>query len=276
MEPRQIARGVTSHRVYPPRPVPSAVPGGTLALVNDYYRQAPELYDETTRGIPGDVEFYRDLALASGGPVVELGVGTGRIAIPTAAAGVAVTGIDTSPEMLAVARDRAEAAGVASRLRLVHGDMRTFTVERPVPLVTIPFRSFLHNLQDADQQATLAACFRALQPGGRLALNVFNPDLGIIARWAGRSARHVEPFDAAGRVEAHHEFQPAARTVTSHLRWQEGGARRRGTLTLRYVGREEMEALLGRAGFTVEALYGDCRRGAFTETSTELVWLAKR
>ncbi|MDA0301331.1 MAG: class I SAM-dependent methyltransferase [Chloroflexi bacterium] len=243
--------------------------------MNDYYQQAPELYDETARGIPGDVAFYRDLAVASGGPVVELGVGTGRIAIPTAAAGVEVIGIDTSPEMLVVARARAEAAGIASRLRLVQGDMRSFTVEQPVPLVTIPFRAFLHNLHDADQEATLAACHRALQPGGRLALNVFNPDLGIIARWAGRSAHHYEPFDAAGRVQAHHDFGPA-RTVTSRLRWREVTVRRRGTLTLRYVRREEMEALLIRAGFTVEALYGDCQGGAFAEASTELVWLAKR
>lgn len=244
--------------------------------MNDYYALAPELYDETARGLPGDVAFYRDLAIASGGPVVELGVGTGRVAIPTAAAGVEVIGVDTSAGMLGVARARAEAAGVAARVRLVQGDMRRFTVDKPVPLVTIPFRAFLHNLTDADQQATLAACHRALRPGGRLALNVFNPDLGIIERWSRKAARHYEPFDAAGRVAAHHDFEPGARTVTSRLRWQEGGTRRRGTLTLRYVGREEMERLLMGAGFTIEALYGDCLGGSFEEASTELVWIAKR
>ncbi|MGE3856426.1 MAG: class I SAM-dependent methyltransferase [Dehalococcoidia bacterium] len=243
---------------------------------NDYYAQAPDLYDETTRGVPGDIEFYRDLAVASGGPVVELGVGTGRIAVPTALAGVEVIGIDRSPEMLAVARRRAEAAGVAARLRLVEGDMRTFTVPEPVPLVTIPFRSFLHNLQDADQRATLDACHRALRPGGRLALNVFNPDLSIIERWQARSARHEEPFDAAGRVAAHHDFQAASRTVTSRLRWRADGATRRGTLTLRYVGRAEMEALLAASGFRVEALWGDCLGAPFTAASTELVWVARR
>lgn len=244
--------------------------------VNDYYQRAPELYDEAARGIPGDIEFYRDLAVASGGPVVELGAGTGRIAIPTAAAGVPVIGIDRSPAMLAVARARAEAAGVATRLRLVEGDMRSFTVAAPVPLVTIPFRAFLHNLEDADQAATLYACHRALRPGGRLALNVFNPDLSIIQRWMGKSARHYEPFDAGGRIEAHHEFRPAARIVTSRLRWREGGRTRRGTLTLRYVTREEMEALLAAAGFRVEALYGDCLGSPFGGHSTELVWVARR
>ena len=243
--------------------------------MNDYYERAPELYDETARGIPGDVAFYRDLAVASGGPVVELGVGTGRIAIPTAA-GVEVIGIDLAPEMLAVAHARAEAAGVASRLRLVRGDMRTFTVAAPVPLVTIPFRAFLHNLDDADQIATLRACHRALRPGGRLAFNVFNPDLSIIERWAGKSARHDEPFDATGRVEAHHDCQPDAWIVTSRLRWREGGRARRGTLTLRYVTRAEGEALLDAAGFQVKALYGDCLGTPFGEHSTELVWVARR
>ena len=74
--------------MYPPHVVHRRYP----RAVNDYYARAPELYDETVRGIPGDVEFYRDLAIASGGPVVEIGVGTGRIAIPTAAAGVEVIG----------------------------------------------------------------------------------------------------------------------------------------------------------------------------------------
>ena len=91
-----------------------------------------------------------------------------------------------------------------------------------------------------------------------------------------RSPRHVEPFDAAGRIAAHHEFRPSARTVTSRLRWREDGATRQGTLTLRYVGREELEMLLQEAGFTVEALFGDCLGGPFETTSTELVVVARR
>lgn len=246
--------------------------------MNDYYRRAPQLYDETARGTPGDVEFYLDLAVASGGPAVELGVGTGRIAIPTAAAGVEVIGIDLAPEMLAVARARAEAAGVASRLRLVEGDMRTFTVEAPVPLVTLPYRAFLHNLEEAEQAATLRACHRALRPEGRLALNVFNPDLGIAERWAAKSARHYEPFGASGRIKAHHDFDigPTVRIVTSRLRWREGGRTGRGSLTLRYVTRAEMEGLLDAAGFAVEALYGDCLGAPFGAHSTEIVWVARK
>ena len=152
------------------------------------------------------------------------------------------------------------------------------TVETPVPLVTIPFRAFLHNLEEAEQIATLRACYRALRPGGRLALNVFNPDLSIAERWAAKSARHYEPFDASGRIEAHHDFDigPTVRIVTSRLRWREGGRTRRGSLTLRYVTRPEMEALLNAAGLAVEALYGDCLGAPFGEHSTEMVWVARR
>ncbi|MSQ30894.1 MAG: class I SAM-dependent methyltransferase [Dehalococcoidia bacterium] len=180
----------------------------------DYYDDH-DLYDATARGVPGDVAFYRDLAVASGGPVVELGVGTGRIAIPIAAAGIAVIGIDLSPAMLAVARRRAAAAGVEARLHLDEGDMRTFTVARPVPLVAIPFRAFLHNLTVEDQRATLDAAYRALAPGGRLVLNVFNPDLALITVWRGRSRRARVPLDADGRVEAHHDYAADAPAVTS-------------------------------------------------------------
>ena len=242
----------------------------------DSYYEAPEVYDATTTGVPGDVDFYRELALASGGPVVELGVGTGRIALPILAAGVEVIGVDLAPAMLAVAQRRAAEAGLADRLRLVEGDMRTFAVPETVPLVIIPFRTFLHNLTVEDQQATLAAAYRALLPGGHLALNVFSPDLRLIERRMMQGARRSEPFGASREVLAEHAVQSGGQVVTSRLRWKEGGSVRRATLTLRYVFRAEMADLLEQAGFEVEALYGDCTGGAFTETSTEMVWVARR
>jgi ubiquinone/menaquinone biosynthesis C-methylase UbiE len=240
------------------------------------YYEDPDLYDATASGVAGDVAFYRDLALASAGPVVELGVGTGRIAIPVALPDVEVIGIDLAPGMLEVARRRAVEAGVADRVRLIEGDMRTFEVLSPVPLVTIPFRAFLHNLTVADQEATLAAAYRALVPGGRLALNVFNPDLALIARRMAAGSRE-EPFGRAGRIRARHAYDPPAQVVASRLRWRDADGRtRHATLTLRYVVRAEMDQLLSRAGFEVEALYGDCEYGAFEETSTEMVWVARR
>ena len=128
-----------------------------------YYRDFASAYDEYTRGVDGDVAFYTELARRAGS-VTELGVGTGRIAIPIAQSGIPVTGIDREASMLAIAREKAEAAGVASLLTRREGDMRTFVLDEPVPLVTIPFRTFLHNLTTEDQMATLVACHQAQSP----------------------------------------------------------------------------------------------------------------
>ena len=88
------------------------------------YDAIARLYDPWSRGVVEDIGFYVEEALASGGPVLELGVGTGRIAVPTAAAGIAVVGVDASQGMLEVARERAVAAGVSELVDLRHGDLR--------------------------------------------------------------------------------------------------------------------------------------------------------
>jgi len=241
-----------------------------------YYRDFAAAYDEYTRGVDGDVAFYTELARQAGS-VTELGVGTGRIAIPIAQSGIPVTGIDREASMLAVAREKAEAAGVASLLTLREGDMRTFALEEPVPLVTIPFRTFLHNLTTEDQMATLAACHRALAPGGRLALNVFNPDLRKMARWMEGSSDRWEPFGAWDGFQAQQAYRPAEQVVTTSLRVRDAARKwRRTSIRLRYVHRHEMQHLLERSGFEVESLAGGFRGEPFGEGAPEMVWVARR
>lgn len=241
-----------------------------------YYRDFAHAYDEYSRGVPGDVEFYVNLAKEAG-HVVEVGVGTGRIAIPTAEAGIPLLGLDLEPAMLEVARAKAEAAGVANLLTLREADMRSFSLDEPVDLVTIPFRTFLHNLTTEDQLATLDACRAALRPGGRLALNVFNPDLRMIARWMERGAGHWEPFASWEGFQAHQTYQPVKQALTTSLRVRdESGKWRRTSFRLRYVHRYEMQHLLERSGFEVQALHGGFRGEAFTEGSPEMVWIAIR
>src|ERR1044071_8556452 len=108
------------------------------------YDKIAEIYDPWSRSVTEDVDFYVERALASGGPMVELAVGTGRIAIPVARAGVRVIGVDSSPAMLTVARKAAEEAGVVHQLDLRVGDLREPPVSERVPLVVCPFRSLLH------------------------------------------------------------------------------------------------------------------------------------
>ena len=133
-----------------------------------------------------DVAFYVEEAVRSGGPVVELGVGTGRIAIPTAAAGIAVVGVDASAEMLAVAREQAELGGVTGLIDFRHGDLRDPPLDGAFPLVTIPFRSLLHMETDRDRRRHFGGGPRAARAGGRFVFDVFTPSDEDVAETHGR------------------------------------------------------------------------------------------
>ena len=246
-------------------------------LLDPLYAEYAGVYDERTVSTPGDIAFYREIAQEADGLVVELGVGIGRIAIPTVQAGVPVLGLDLSPRMLAIARRKALAASVGGGLGLAVADMRRFALARPAWLITIPFRAFLHNLTTDDQLSTLACCRAALDPGGRLVLNVFNPDLAMIAEWMHREPDEWgDPDPRLPGSEERRVYDPSRQRIDQFVRFpaREG----RGSevvIRLRWVYRYEMEHLLARSGFEVEALYGDFERHPFGVTSTELVWVAR-
>jgi SAM-dependent methyltransferase len=130
-----------------------------------------------------DVAFFVEMAQASGGPVLEVGCGTGRVLIPTARAGIEITGLDLSPFMLAVCRRNLaqESAETQARVRLVAGDMRNFDLDREFALVTLPFRPFQHLTSVEDQIACLRTIHRHLAPGGKLVLDLFNPSIPLLA-----------------------------------------------------------------------------------------------
>ena len=214
-------------------------------MPDDYYLKPAnaEAYDADlgrSADAMEDVPFYVELAqeaAARGEAVLELGCGTGRVTIPIAQAGVEVVGLDNAPAMLDIARRKAAAAGVD--VRWVTGDMRTFRLDRRFGLVIIPFRSFLHMLTDADQQACLSRVYEHLLPGGRFALNFF------VQKLAARSA------------------VPVISRIYKDIR-------------VRYVSQGEMERLLTSAGFEIEALYGWFDKRPLTERSGEMVWLARK
>ena len=246
-------------------------------MADGYYRDWAEAYEANTQGVPGDIKFYADFAREADGLVVELGAGTGRIAIPCAQAGARVWGIDSEPSMLVIARRKAEEAGVTDRLTFIEGDMRDFDVPEPAALVTIPVRTFLHTLTTDDQMATLHACHRALRSGGRLELKVFNPNLTMVARWMGRGERHWVPSKGWDGYQTQHRYAPSEQVSTTHMRVRaQQGKWRNTSFTLRFVHRFEMEHLLQRTGFQVEMLYGGIDRSEFSESSPEMVWVARR
>jgi SAM-dependent methyltransferase len=229
------------------------------------YDPIARLYDDWSRSVTEDVDYYVDLAREPGGPVVELGVGTGRIAVPLAAAGIHVIGVDSSEEMLAVCRDRAEAAGVGHLVDLRPGDFRRPPVRERVSLVLCPFRAFLHLNDDAERLQALRAACRLLRPAGRLAFDVFEPGADDIVDTHGRwIEREPGIFERA-------VWNTEARTLSLSVRGPAGES----TMGLSWISPAEWRLLLDRAGFVVEACFGWFDRRPYTG-GEDSVWIARR
>ena len=211
------------------------------------YDRIASIYDPWSRSVTEDIAFYVEQALASGGPVVELAVGTGRIAVPIARAGVAVIGVDSSPEMLAEARAAAIAAGVSQLLDLRLGDLREPPVDERVPLAICPFRSLLHMETESEKLRALRAARELLERGGRFVFDVFAPSPEDIQethdRWLER-----EPgiFERA-------VWDEGSRTLSLSVR-SDGGAET--TFGLHWLSAAEWLRLLDEAGLVVDELYG--------------------
>jgi SAM-dependent methyltransferase len=221
--------------------------GGTeTRLARSPYDAIAKLYDPWSRSVTEDVPFYVAEARKAGGPIVELGVGTGRIAVPTAAAGVQVIGVDSSVAMLDVCRRRAEQVGVAELLDLRLGDLAAPPVSERVRLVTCPFRSYLHLPDEAARLAALSAARELLVPGGRLIFDVFAPLRDDILATHGRwIEREPEIFERA-------DWDEQAQTLTLSVRGPEGEA----TMRLAWISARQWRKTLKRAGFEVERSYG--------------------
>ncbi len=259
--------------------------------MNDEYEEAAEFYDYVVAyATRGDVEFYVDEALTAGGPVLELGCGTGRVLIPVARAGVTIDGLDGSSAMLDRCRAKLEAESdeVKSRVTLHRGDMRTFDLGKRFALVTIPFRPFQHLLTVDEQLACLRTIHAHLQDGGRLILDLFNPSLDALVnrplgvempegppfempdgRQVSRSFKVVDPdrFAQVNRIELIYDVTHTNGRTERHVH----------AFHMRYLFRFEVEHLLARAGFMVEQLFAGYDRSEYGSTYPgELIFIARK
>ena len=225
------------------------------------YDAFASVYDAFAAAMTEDVDFYVSLAEEAQGPVVELAVGTGRVAIPIAErTGRRVIGIDVSEAMLDVARRQAVEVGVELDLR--QGDMRELALEKPTDLVICPFRAMLH-LRGHDERVTVMRRVRdALVPGGRFAWNafVFDPEIAAEIDGVWREEHGV-------RNRSTYDYDE--RRIDLEL---EGGA----SVPLWWVDRVEWEAAVDDAGLEVEELYGWFDRRQFDDDSPEFVYVTRR
>jgi SAM-dependent methyltransferase len=260
--------------------------------MHDNYALDAELYDIVYADYLDDVAFYVEEAQRADGPCLELGCGTGRVLIPVAEAGVAVTGLDAAKPMIVRARRKVAALPdeVRTRIHLVEGDMRSFTFDTQFALIYVPFRAFLHLMQPSDQLAALVTIRRHLRPGGRLILNFFDPSIEYIAAHSGPigGALHttgesfVDPRTGRLLVEwATIQYTQHLQRIDQYFIYDEIDARGRvagrlyRNLQMRYIFRWEFEHLLARCGFDVVALYGAFDRQPYSRAGQELIWIAE-
>jgi SAM-dependent methyltransferase len=217
-------------------------------------------YEEWSADMTADVPFYVELASAADGPVVELGVGNGRVAIPVAqATSRRVIGIDSSPAMLEQARPRAAAAGVELDLR--RGDMRELTLDEPAAFIYCPFRALLHLPTWADRRRTFERVAASLRPEGRFAWNAFAFDHRVAAGLDGVHQEHPVPHTI--------DYSVGDNRIDITL---DDGAKS----SIWWATKNEWLGLLDVADLDLEALYGGFAREPFGDDSREYVFVARR
>jgi len=248
--------------------------------------RAARFFDCEFAGYEEDLPALEAFAFRTGSPLLELGCGTGRALVPLAEAGFHATGIDVSPAMLAVAAARAAQAGVQERVTLVQGD---FGVLRPpggpYQMALALMNTFLHLATVEAQLAALSLWREALAPGGLLLVDVLHPDPHEFAGFDGRlewDRTWIDPDTGATVMKFLIRTVDMAEQVidVSHVYDEvapDGATRRTlAAYRLRYLWRFEAQHLLERAGFALEALYGDWSLAPFRHDSPRMIFVARR
>jgi SAM-dependent methyltransferase len=238
--------------------------------MNDPYASIADLYDFTYEDFSDDVEFYDNLAQSLDGPLLELGAGSGRVALRLAARGYEVVGIDNSPSMLARGRSNLAAAGkIDGSLELLPGDMTSFDLGRRFAMVYVAANTFQHLLTTADQQACLRCVARHLEPGSIFAMGVRSPASvswdASSSDWTPLLLNWTRTDPASGDkimkfVADHPDPERMVRRLTYVFdRVGNDGVVRRSVFEteLRHSTQAELTLLLQQVGLRVTHVYGD-------------------
>ncbi len=262
-------------------PLSAAGPGAQYDSFADIYG----VWTETAPAAQSNRRFYVDAYLAAGGPVVELGVGDGRIAVEAAARGCRVVGVDASPVMLRRCRKRAEEAGVGHRIELLETDFRTFRIDEAAALVTLPYHSIGHLAGMPAKQQVTHHVFSQLRAGGRFIFDDFLMTPDAVTRMRQVQLRAAYP-SAAGtdillwvtsRVD---EKAESMEVITWEDHFTADGRpewRRYRRLDLSWLDPDQARMMLLGAGFTIDACLGSFDGTPFSmDTAAEQIWIARK
>jgi SAM-dependent methyltransferase len=256
----------------------------------DAFPELPAIYDIVPVYVNRrDVRFYVDEARNTGGSVLEVGCGTGRILLPIARSGQTIYGLDSSRQMLArcKAKLRTEPDVVRERVTLHEGDARDFELGRRFNLVIAPFRVVQHLTTSKDQMRFLDSVSRHLAAGGRLVFDVFNPNFAALVSADGKEHEDTpetrlpdgRSFRRAGRVSRVRWIDQVSEIeLVYYISSGSGDKTERHVLSfdMRWFLRAELVHLLARAGFSVRSIYGDFDRSPLTDGSPEQIVCAER
>lgn len=255
----------------------------------DRYEQIAKYYDGAYEAMKlQDAPFYLELARERGGPVLEIGCGTGRVLLPIARAGITIEGVDASPAMRSVLRSKLEKepAAVRRRVKLHAGDMRNFRLKKKFSLVTIPFRPFQHMHELQDQISALTSAAAHLEKDGRLAFDVFFPKLELLMGGLGEERLEAEWQIDGGKRRVVRHFRKDSYdkirqnfTGTFLLRTYEGEKlvqEETGPLKLTWYTHGQMEALFRLAELEVVEEYGSFTKAPLDNDSIEMIFVLKK
>lgn len=255
------------------------------ALEYERFADIYGVWTATAGSTHANLPFYVEAYVAAEGPVVELGVGDGRIAVEAARRGRHVIGVDLSPAMLALCRARATAAGVLDRLTLLPGDFRTFVLPEPAALIALPYHSIGHLTSLDAKRDAIRHIYSQVRPGGRF---IFDDFLMTPARLDHmRQVQLRAEYDTPDRRHALlwvtsliDEDAQTMRVVTWEDLLDEDGVmvrRRYRPLSLSWTTPAQAASLLAEAGFTVERCLGAFDGTPFSaDTAGEHIWIARK
>lgn len=255
-----------------------------------------EFYDLVHAGLPGEEEFYLNRVGTCGCEVLELGCGTGRVAVPLANLGIDVVGLDLSRPMLdrceihwSEVRDQSPNSG--GTLRLVHDDMRIFDLKKQFGRIIMPYRSFMHLLRPEDQAACLERIAAHLEPDGRFLMNMWLPSVAYIYAFStappDREFTHIETYPLEGSEQVIEHYHSVRCDVMNQLLIEEHRlitldkqkrelARTELPLQRAWISVREMQNLIAASPLEIEALYGGFDESTVNSESTESVWVLKK